>query len=175
MAQSTSEEHPENVGHSHSLTDAWTLWAHLPQDSDWSLQSYKEIFSFQTVEEALAILDALSPALIQTCMLFLMRKGIKPLYEDEKNCGGGAFSYKVMNVSVAEAWRSLFLVVVGETVSSSPGYAESVSGITISPKVNFCVIKIWLSNCNHKNAAVVTEEIQHQLLSPVNCSFKQHF
>ena len=30
----------------HSLSDKWSLWAHLPHDTDWSLNSYKNIYTF---------------------------------------------------------------------------------------------------------------------------------
>ena len=30
-------------GPAYPLFDKWVLWAHLPHDTDWSLQSYKEI------------------------------------------------------------------------------------------------------------------------------------
>ena len=38
----------------HKLNDKWTLWAHLPHDVNWDVDSYKKIFSFDTVEEARA-------------------------------------------------------------------------------------------------------------------------
>ena len=157
------------------LLDTWTLWAHLPQDPNYTITSYIKIITFNTVEEALAIMKILPSNLIQSCMLFLMRNGTTPLYEDKNNSKGGAFSYKVFNEKVVNAWNHLFLVVIGETVSESSEFTESVSGITISPKTNFCIIKIWLKNCNHLNAAVVTKEISHNLLSPINCNFKPHF
>ena len=28
----------------HPLKNKWNLWAHLPQDSDWSVKSYKLIY-----------------------------------------------------------------------------------------------------------------------------------
>ena len=39
------------------LSDKWCFWAHLPQDADWSLKSYKLISTVNTVEETIAILD----------------------------------------------------------------------------------------------------------------------
>mgnify|MGYP003866091315 FL=1 len=79
------------------MSDKWTLWAHLPHDTDWSLNSYKKIMTFTTVEEALVLYETLPDKMIKNCMLFLMREGIKPTWEDEKNRGGGCFSYKVSN------------------------------------------------------------------------------
>jgi len=37
----------------HKLSDNWCLWAHLPQDIDWSIQSYKKIYTLTTVEKQL--------------------------------------------------------------------------------------------------------------------------
>ena len=42
------------------LNDSWCLWAHLPHDTEWNLNSYKEIMTFNTVEEAEYTLPKLS-------------------------------------------------------------------------------------------------------------------
>jgi hypothetical protein len=57
----------------------WNIWAHLPQDADWTLKSYKKIYTMTCVEEAIAITETLPDILVKNCMLFLMREGIKPL------------------------------------------------------------------------------------------------
>jgi hypothetical protein len=61
---------------------------------------------------------------------------------------------------------------VGNTLSKNDNFVSSISGITISPKKNFCIIKIWMTNCNHQNASVVTQEIKE--LSSHGCIFKKH-
>jgi hypothetical protein len=94
------------------------------------------------------------------------------IWEDPKNRAGGCFSYKVSNKNVYEVWKELTYVVVGDTVSNQSSFVTSVSGITISPKKNFCIIKIWMTNCNHQNASVVTQEIKE--LSSHGCIFKKH-
>jgi hypothetical protein len=47
-----------------------------------------------------------------------------------------------------------------------------VTGITISPKKNFCIIKIWMTDCNNQNPAIVTSDVKG--LSPQGCLFKKH-
>ena len=37
----------------HKLSNNWTLWAHLPHNTDWTLQSYIPISTFTNVEETL--------------------------------------------------------------------------------------------------------------------------
>lgn len=156
----------------HKLKYNWNLWAHLPQDSDWTVKSYKKIYQFKTVEEAIAITESCPENLAKNCMLFIMRDGITPMWEDSKNRHGGCFSYKVSNKNVFEVWRDLTYVLVGETISTNETFVNNVTGITISPKKNFCIIKIWTTNCDHQNPQIVTNEIKN--LSPQGCLFKKH-
>ena len=141
------------------LGNHWNLWAHLPHESDWSVKSYKKIYKFTTVEETIAIIDSLPESLVKNCMLFIMKDGIVPMWEDPKNRNGGCFSYKVSNKNVCEVWRDLSYVLVGETISNNGQFVSGVTGITISPKKNFCIIKVWMTNCDNQNPSVVTTDV----------------
>ena len=143
----------------HPTKCGWMLWAHLPQDSDWSLNSYKRVSRFTSIEETVAITETLPEPLVKNCMLFVMRDGIAPMWEDPRNRDGGNFSYKISNKIVAETWRDLSYMLVGESLSSNNEIANSVTGISISPKKNFCIIKIWFNNCKNQNPALITSEI----------------
>lgn len=156
----------------HKISDKWTLWAHLPHDIDWSFKSYKKIYTVETVEETIALMETLPDILVKNCMLFLMRDGINPMWEDSKNRNGGCFSYKVPNKSVYDVWKELSYVVVGDTISSKVSFVSSVNGITISPKKNFCIIKIWMSNCLNQNPGVVTNDVKG--ITSQGCIFKKH-
>ena len=155
----------------HDLSDAWILWAHLPHDTDWSLKSYMKIYEFNTVEQAITITETLPPVLVTNCMLFLMRKGINPIWEDERNRNGGCFSYKIPNKDVPDAWKQLSYSLLGETMSDDKKLLPHINGITISPKKNFCIIKVWLANCSFQDAAVIREV--HGITSH-GCLFKRH-
>ena len=48
----------------HKLHDSWTLWAHLPHDTDWSVKSYKKIMTFSTVEAALVLNETIKQKLL---------------------------------------------------------------------------------------------------------------
>jgi hypothetical protein len=156
----------------HQLSDKWTLWAHLPHDTDWSINSYKVIYNMNTVEGTIAIIETLPEVLVKNCMLFIMREGIKPIWEDPRNRNGGCFSYKISNKNVFDVWRKLTYVLVGETISSQSSFVANVTGITISPKKNFCIIKIWMSTCGNQNPCIITNEIKN--LTDDGCLFKKH-
>ena len=161
----------KDVSSLHDLSDTWILWAHLPHDTDWSLRSYMKIYEFNTVEQAITITETLPPVLVTNCMLFLMRKGINPIWEDERNRNGGCFSYKIPNKDVPDAWKQLSYSLVGETMSDNKKLLPHINGITISPKKNFCIIKVWLANCSFQDAAVIREV--HGITSH-GCLFKRH-
>jgi hypothetical protein len=156
----------------HPLRTTWNLWGHLPQDNDWSIGSYKLVSKLRTLEDAIAISETTPDPLIKSCMLFVMKDGIIPMWEDPKNRNGGCFSYKVSNKNVCEVWRELNYVLVGETISNNSSFVNCVTGITISPKKNFCIIKIWMSNCDNQNPASVTSEVTG--LTSQGCIFKKH-
>jgi hypothetical protein len=155
----------------HKLTDRWTLWAHLPHNTDWTLKSYIPISTFSTLEETIAVIESLPSSLVENCMLFMMKQGVNPIWEDPKNRNGGCFSYKVPNKNVLKAWTELTYRIVGGSISDRASFVKSVTGITISPKKNFCIIKIWTSNCDHQNPTIVSpiKGLQTQ-----GCLFKKH-
>lgn len=161
-----------NMDTFHNLQNRWTLWAHLPHNTDWSVSSYIAIDTFTSIENTIAVTETLPPVLIENCMLFIMKEGIKPIWEDPKNRQGGCFSYKVSNKNACKVWKDLTYVVVGRTISENINFVNCVNGITISPKKNFCIIKIWMADCNNQNPAIVTQEIKG--LISQGCLFKKH-
>lgn len=161
-----------NQNQLHYFSDNFNLWFHLPNDSDWSMNSYKLVDTIESIEQALAINDTLDEGVIKFCMLFLMKKGISPRWEDPNNKNGGCFSYKVSNKNVKETWRDLSFLLLGKTISENKDFVKDINGISISPKKNFCIIKLWLSSCNFQNPKLVTDELKY--LNPTGCLFKKH-
>ena len=155
----------------HSLETSWTLWIHLP-NVQWSLSSCLKVDTFTNVENCIALSESLSDGIIKSCMMFIMRENIMPQWEHPRNRDGGYFSFKVLNKNVCQVWKDLTYVLIGNTLSTNNDFLRDISGITISPKKNFCIIKVWMTNCNHQNASVVTQEIRG--LTSQGCIFKKH-
>jgi hypothetical protein len=171
MSLSQVEETNSMSSEHHSLQTKWVLWAHLPHDTDWSMKSYKKIYEFSTVEEVLSIYENLPPKLVVNCMLFLMRSGISPTWEDPLNRKGGCFSYKLNNKVVPECWRKISFNICGETLSSNKKLQKNINGITISPKKNFCILKVWTSNCEFQDARLIKADSG---ITSNGCLFKKH-
>jgi hypothetical protein len=156
----------------HNLIDKWNLYYHLPYDKTWDLNSYKTIMTeIDTAEKLIGINEIIPEDVVKSCMLFVMKKGILPLWEDPQNKNGGAFSFKVANPHVNLVWRHLFYVLCGETLVTDKKYNHLVNGISISPKKLFCIIKIWMKDCSVQDSNII---IDIKNLSKNGCLFKKH-
>lgn len=163
-------EHVNNESNNYNFLDEWVLWAHLPHDTNWDLNSYKKIIKITNMEQAINLYENLPEVIIKNCMLFLVRDGIKPTWEDPKNHDGGSFSFKINNKCVIDLWKNLSYVLLGETLTS-PELSEIITGISISPKKNFCIVKIWLSNCDNTDPDIL---VDIDGLVKNGCLFKKH-
>ena len=104
-------------------------------------------------------------------MLFAMRDGITPMWEDKQNRNGGCFSFKVLNKQVYQVWKTLFYALCGETLCRDRKYSNLINGITISPKKSFCIVKVWLRDCSVQDPSIL---IPIENLSTQGCIFKKH-
>lgn len=154
------------------LISKWALYYHLPNDKNWTLASYKLILdNINTVEQLIAVNEGLTDNIVKHCMLFVMKCGITPMWEDKKNRNGGCFSYKVVNKSVPMVWRELMYLLCGNSLTINKKHMDFVNGITISPKRGFCIVKIWLIDCSLQDPSII---YPIPLLSKLGCLFKAH-
>ena len=155
-----------------TLHGKWDLYYHLPDDKKWDIGSYKIISKeINTIPELIAINEKMPEKIVKHCMLFVMRNGITPLWEDIQNRDGGCFSFKVSNKLVKEVWKNLFYALCGESLCTDVVHNKNMNGITISPKKNFCIIKIWLRDCSLQDPNILNYIPN---LSKQGCLFKRH-
>jgi hypothetical protein len=151
----------------HRLSDTWVLWAHLPQEPSWTMDSYIQVMTISYVEEMLSLLHTLPEKLITDCMLFLMRENVSPTWEDPLNKQGGCFSYKI-NHRIRDVWRDVSYSLIGNTLTTDKSFQKEMTGISISPKKNFCILKVWMGSCNHRDPSKIA------FIKPEGCIFKKH-
>ncbi len=156
----------------HNLNGKWNMYYHLPHDKCWELSSYSVIMrDIDTAEQVISLNNTIHDNIIKNCMLFVMRDGITPMWEDPKNRNGGCFSYKIINKHAPEVWKTLFYLLCGETLCISSEYSKHINGITISPKKHFCIIKIWMDVSHLQDPSIITTIFN---LAKQGCLFKKH-
>ena len=145
----------------HKLNSNWTLWFHSPTDNDWTIESYKRISEFSTIEDFWSIYKFILPNHIQNGMFFLMRDGILPIWEDDQNKEGGCWSFKIIKKDVFNSWVELSIHILGEKITKDIDESMEINGISISPKRSFCIIKIWNKKSNKNNAELLSKRIPY--------------
>ena len=134
------------------LTNNLVLWNHNINDQNWDLDSYKKIAVYKTAEDFWMYSNELTSKLINYGMFFLMKDGIMPTWEDHKNINGGCISIKLSLPEAVELWNKISIYL------ASDSFEDKINGISISPKRNFNIIKIWVSEEIDMNTYVLPEE-----------------
>ena len=149
------------------LSSVWRVWVHLPNERNWDIDSYKLIANISSLEQVLEFSNLISDQAISKCMIFIMREGILPIWEDPRNSDGGAFSFKVNHRVVPKSFRHTFYAMVGESLSDS---MSMVHGMSVSPKKQFSILKIWVG----KNAQTMKISDLDGLLETSGGLYRQH-
>ena len=103
-------------------------------------------------------------------MFFLMRGNIFPTWEDPKNRLGSCLSFKVESNCIVDSWNILFLKFLTSNVLNEKN--NEINGISITPKKEFNIIKLWFLNDNKKYLELFNEINPNLLLE--NSIYKKH-
>ena len=141
------------------LESKWTIWYHLPNDTNWSINSYTKLFDYNTVEKCVALNSLIYEKLLLECMFFIMKDNIPPVWEAPENINGGCFSFKIQNKHVPNIWKTLIYSTAGNTLFKNDDAMSYVNGITISPKKFFCIIKIWMGSDKYSDTDLFDNNI----------------
>jgi Eukaryotic initiation factor 4E len=142
----------------HKLRYVWDVYCHMCDNPDWSLQSYQTIAKgMDCMEESIEIADALPDALLCKTMIFVMQSGIGPFWEDKHNRQGGSFSFKIVMRDAPNVWRNTFLALVGGYLCKDTRLERNINGISLSPKKNFVILKIWTRDCVYQDVEIFAD------------------
>ena len=166
MSDDVSEKKSDNNIKKHPTNTKWIVWYHNPSDKNWGLSSYKDIIELSSIEDFCVLRNTWDKCLPKTDegMFFLMRKTEKgciyPQWEDKNNRKGGYWSFKVTKDNSESAWFELMMFMIGECITRDPKNIPEINGISISPKKNFCILKIWNKDCNISSKEILSNELQ---------------
>ncbi len=123
------------------LKNKWVLWFHKVDDDDWSENSYMKVYDIETYEDVMFIFREIPN--ITSGMFFIMKKGIFPKFEDPQNQNGGYWSLRITKKDSFDTWQKLLYYLCVDRLTKDERHADLINGITISPKINNCIFKIW--------------------------------
>ena len=148
----------------------WTLYYHDPNNNDYSLASYIELFTVTNVPEFWMIVDGIPDKMWESGMFFFMRKGIPPLWDAIENDKGGAWSKKVDAVDTHAVFIDCMVHCIAESLLKSKN--EVVSGVTVSPKGQFHIVKVWNSTTTVSDRKMFSPTLKMKLGDDI--AYKAH-
>jgi hypothetical protein len=152
------------------LKNEWELWFHSINDNKWGKSSYQKLFFLKDLYDVNVIIDTFKQNHYQNGMFFLMKNGIFPNWEDPSNRLGGCLSFKVSSTNVIKEWSDIFLKCILEELLKDGN--DKINGLSISPKKEFNIIKIWFSESFEYKGQFIEEEGSEIILS--NSLYKKH-
>lgn len=129
------------------LNDIWSLYFHDPDDNDWSEKSYIFITTISSINEYIDIYLTYKN-LFTKGMFFFIREHISPRWEDAYNKKGGAFSIKILKNNIEDKFFEIVSNLLGETLGINDKMSLNINGISISPKKNYYIVRVWLKDSN---------------------------
>ncbi len=158
-----------------NLNDKFKLYFHDPNSYNWEVDSYINLYEIKTIEN-FWIIDSLITDKIHLGMFFIMRNNIFPLWDNEDNINGCSFSLKILKTEAKIYWSKICILLLSNNIIKEQhiSLSNNINGISISPKKNFCIIKIWLKDKDTYN----NENIHEYFNIPENYNgeivFKNH-
>ena len=128
----------------HLLNSRWALWAQKKvkkaAGASW-YEGYVCLGRFDTVEGFWQLYSHLSrPEAVQgSADLMLFRDGIRPVWEDEANKGGGKWTLRMKMTGASLVWEELMLNLIGETLDGG----SDICGAIISLRFQDSNISLW--------------------------------
>ena len=144
-----------------NIQSEWNLWYHSITDNNWKRESYKKIMTIKNFYDFYFLKINYERQHLQNGMFFIMRDNIFPTWEDPDNRLGGCISYKIPSNNILEAWNQLFLNLICENLTLNELTTDEINGISISPKKEFNIIKIWIRNDNEKYKELLKDILPH--------------
>lgn len=126
------------------LNSTWKLYIHNLTEKDWSLDSYKYVCSFKTIEDFWNFFNNYTD--FRNFNFYIMRENIKPVYEDEENKNGYSYSYIIPGRKVTETFVDILVKMVSENLLDEKN-AYEICGVSLTPKPKgISILKVWLKN-----------------------------
>ncbi|XP_067930152.1 eukaryotic translation initiation factor 4E-like [Watersipora subatra] len=139
----------------HPLQNTWALWYFKNDRSkDWS-ENLKIVAKFQFVEDFWALYNHIQPAsrLANGCDYSLFKDGIKPEWEDPRNCKGGRWLISLNKgqraTELDHSWMEILLCLIGEAFEDN---SDEICGATVNIRPKVDKLSLWTANAGKKDA-----------------------
>ena len=153
----------------HPLHYEYTFWVtYFKKSKDKQLEEFEDnlisIASFLTIEDFWTIYERMRrPSVLpRGCEFFLFKAGIKPLWEDNQNIGGGRFYFSMKKSQLTnKIWEDL---QIGLLLSEKE--FEKLNGIVLNVRQSEIFISVWTKRFTTEETETYKEWLKKTLEFP---------
>lgn len=151
-------EDPPNIdkGTNICLPCQYVLWCHDIHSKDWNLSGYNNLCTISNVSQFWKLFNNIEKIGYRVNNFFLMKEGTDPLWEHENNRNGGVCSFKSDIESSIKIYEDLCVKMICNCLVNNP---DDINGISVSPKNNWAIIKIWNKDKNNDLSKTLNPDI----------------
>lgn len=150
---------PENtilIGKNIKLPYKYILWCHEVTNKNWNLESYNKICEIDNVSSFWRLFNNFEKLGLYNMHFFFMKDDTLPMWEHENNRNGGVCSFKISIDNAMDLWIDLNMRMICSCLSNNN---DDINGISISPRNNWAIVKIWNKNFNNDLSKTLTQDI----------------
>lgn len=138
------EDNIKLVGNVATVEDFWAVWQHMQKPEQ----------------------------LPNGCEVFLFQTGIKPMWEDSSNSGGGRFIIRLKKDVSNRLWEDIMLSFIGE----SPSISQKICGLICTVKEKETVISTWTKKLDNDERAACRDWVLSalELDLSTHIEFREH-
>ena len=133
----------------------------------------KKVGEFDTAEEFWGYYQHIRrpDSLPKSCEFFLFKSGIKPLWEDEANKGGGRFVLHIKKIFANKTWEDILIAVVCSTKDES-----EINGVVINVRSWEILLSIWMKKITEEQCEKYRAWIRKSLgmTENIKIEYKEH-
>lgn len=131
------------------LHNTWTLYFHDFLDTNWNRESYEKLVTIQSVNQFWTVMNIVKE-LLSMGMFFFMRDEIFPKWDDNENKDMSYLSMKILKTNTGDFMEEILVILLASELFKDNERKDLINGISVSPKKNFCICKIWLDSTDEK-------------------------
>ena len=133
------------------LVNQWKIWYHSINDNNWNNESYKLIYNIDNLLDVKIVNELMKDNHLQNAMFFIMKNDKSFQHgKIQKIEKGSSISYKIPASYLKDNWSLLLEKIIFQDYLKDKSKNSKINGISISPKKEFNIVKIWLKDYDSK-------------------------
>ncbi|QKF94031.1 translation initiation factor eIF-4E [Fadolivirus algeromassiliense] len=134
----------------------FVVWCHDVHSKDWSINGYVKLCTLSNASEFWRVFNNLDKLGFKVNNFFIMKEGTDPIWEHENNRNGGVCSFRTDIEHALQIYEDMCIRMMCGYLTDQ---MDDINGISLSPKNNWAIIKIWNKNKNNDLSKTLNQYI----------------